>query len=116
MKKMALIMVGALVSGCATRDSLEVLQERVRGLEARIAQNEMNDGNTHSSLNQLTGEVEKIASIRSDVNDLHSETNRGFKLIASKLNEIKKQMRGFQVARPRSTAPAVTNNPPVLRD
>ena len=93
-----------LLSGCATKGSVEMLQSRVNALEAKLAQNEAAVSNTNVSLKQVETEVTKIATIKDEVNELRTENNSAFKSIAEKLSDIKKQLRRYQISRARSAA------------
>ena len=104
MTRLAAIVAFALLSGCATTESVELLQGRVNALEARLSQNETEVTQTNTNLKKVEDEVSKLATIKSDVNALHQETNSAFKSIAEKLGDIKKQLRKYQIARAKANA------------
>lgn len=116
MMKTGLLILLALFSGCATNESVEILQGRINSLEARLSKNELAQTGTETNLKRVENEVGKLASIKTEVNALHSETHSAFKLIATKLGEIKKQLRAYQITKPRAASSASIPTPSPLRD
>lgn len=114
--KLGLIILMVLFSGCATNETVELLQGRISTLEARLAKNESAVTTTDTNLKRVEGEVGKLAAIKTEVNALHTETHSAFKLIATKLGEIKKQLRAYQITKPRAASNASIPTPSPLRD